>query len=38
MERACSTNRVKRNAYKVLMGKPEIKRPLGTQRSRSKYN
>jgi hypothetical protein len=28
---ACSTNREKRNAYRLLVGKPEGKRPLGTQ-------
>jgi hypothetical protein len=27
MERACSTSRVKRNAWRKLMGKPEGKRP-----------
>jgi hypothetical protein len=29
MDRACSTNREKRNTYRILMGKPEGKRPLG---------
>jgi hypothetical protein len=29
MDRACSTNGAKMNAYKTLMGKPEGKRPLG---------
>jgi hypothetical protein len=28
MDRACSTNGEKRNAYGILMGKPEGKRPL----------
>jgi hypothetical protein len=28
---ACSTNGEKRNAYKILAGKPEGKRPLGRQ-------
>jgi hypothetical protein len=28
MRRACSTNGEKRNAYKLLMGKTERKRPL----------
>jgi hypothetical protein len=28
MHRACSTNREKRNAYRILVGKPEGKRPL----------
>jgi hypothetical protein len=34
MGRACSTNGTKRNAYRILMGKPEGKRPLGRQRHR----
>jgi hypothetical protein len=34
MSRACSTNGEKRNAYKILVGKPEGKRPLGRPRSR----
>jgi hypothetical protein len=29
MGRACSTNGEKRNAYGILVGKPEGKRPLG---------
>jgi hypothetical protein len=29
MRRACSTNEEKRNAYRILVGKPERKRPLG---------
>jgi hypothetical protein len=29
-----STNREKRNAYRILVGKPEGKRPLGTPRRR----
>jgi hypothetical protein len=29
---ACSTNREKRNAYRLSEGKPEGKRPLGTPR------
>jgi hypothetical protein len=32
--RACSTNGVKRNAYRILVGKPEGKRPLGRSRLR----
>jgi hypothetical protein len=31
MGRACSTNGEKRNAYRMLVGKPEGKRPLGRQ-------
>jgi hypothetical protein len=34
MGRACSTNGEKRNAYRILVGKPEGKRPLGRQRCR----
>jgi hypothetical protein len=33
MGRACSTNE-KRNAYRILVGKPEEKRPLGRPRRR----
>jgi hypothetical protein len=33
MGRACSTNGEKRNVYRILVGKPEGKRPLGTPRS-----
>jgi hypothetical protein len=29
MGRACSTNGENRNAYRILVGKPEGKRPLG---------
>jgi hypothetical protein len=32
--RACSTNGGKRNAYSILAGKPERKRPLGRPRHR----
>jgi hypothetical protein len=32
MGRACSTNREKRNAYRILVGNPEGKRPLGRPR------
>jgi hypothetical protein len=35
MGRACSTNGEKRNAYRILVGKPEGKRPLGRPRRRS---
>jgi hypothetical protein len=34
MDRACSTKGEKRNAYRVSVGKPEGKRPLGRQRRR----
>jgi hypothetical protein len=30
----CSTNGEKRNTYRLLVGKPEGKRPLGRQRRR----
>jgi hypothetical protein len=32
MGKACSTHREKRNAYKVLVGKPEGQRPVGRGR------
>jgi hypothetical protein len=32
MDRACSMKGVKRNACRILMGKPEDKRPLGRPR------
>jgi hypothetical protein len=34
MARECSTNREKRTAYRILVGIPEGKRPLGRPRSR----
>jgi hypothetical protein len=34
MGRACSTNGEKMNAYRILVGKPEGKRPLGRPRRR----
>jgi hypothetical protein len=34
MSGACSTNWEKRNAYRLLVGKPEGKRPLGRPRRR----
>jgi hypothetical protein len=34
MGRACSTNGEKRHAYRILMGSPERKRPLGRPRRR----
>jgi hypothetical protein len=38
MGRACSTNGEKRNAYRILVGKPEGKRPLGKPRHRGMDN
>jgi hypothetical protein len=38
MGRTCSTNGEKRNAYKILVGKPEGKRPLGRPRHRWEDN
>jgi hypothetical protein len=32
MGRACSTNGEKRNAYRILVGKPEEEKPLGRPR------
>jgi hypothetical protein len=34
MDGACSTNGEKRNAYRIFVGKPEEKRPLGRPRRR----
>jgi hypothetical protein len=34
MGRACNTNGAKRNAYRILVGMPEGKRPLGRPRRR----
>jgi hypothetical protein len=34
MGRVCSTNGEKRNAYRTLVGKLEVKRPLGRPRRR----
>jgi hypothetical protein len=34
MARTCSTNGEKRNAYRILVGKPEGRRPLGRPRCR----
>jgi hypothetical protein len=34
MGRPCSTNGEKRNAYRLLVGKPQGKRPLGRPRCR----
>jgi hypothetical protein len=38
MGRACSTHGEKRNAYRVLVGKPEEKRPLGRPKRRWEDN
>jgi hypothetical protein len=38
MGRACSTHGVKRNAYWVLVEKPEGKRPLGRLRRKWEEN
>jgi hypothetical protein len=38
MGRKCSTNGEKRNVYRILMGKPEGKRPLGIPRRRWEDN
>jgi hypothetical protein len=38
MARACSKNEEERNAYRILVGKPEGKRPLGRTRRRWVYN
>jgi hypothetical protein len=34
MDRACSTNGERRNAYRILVGKPEGRSPLGRPRRR----
>jgi hypothetical protein len=34
MGRACRKNEGKRNAYRIFVGKPEVKRPLGSPRRR----
>jgi hypothetical protein len=38
MGRACSTYGERKGVYKVLVGKPEVKRPLGRPRRRWDYN
>jgi hypothetical protein len=38
MGRACNMNGEKRNAYRILVGKPERKRPLGRPRHSWVYN
>jgi hypothetical protein len=37
MCRACRTNREKRNAYRIFLGKPEGKRPPSRPRHRWKH-
>jgi hypothetical protein len=36
--RACSTHGEKRNAYRILVGKPEGRRPLGRPRRKREDN
>jgi hypothetical protein len=38
MGRECSMRRAKRNAYRILVGKPEGKRQLGRRRNRWEGN
>jgi hypothetical protein len=38
MSGECSTNGVKRNAYRILVGKPKGRRPLGRPRHRWEDN
>jgi hypothetical protein len=38
MDRACNTNGAKRNACRILVEKPEGKRPLGRHRRRWEDN
>jgi hypothetical protein len=38
MDKACSTKWEKRNAYRIFVGKPEAKRPLGKPRHRWEDN
>jgi hypothetical protein len=38
MGRACSEHGEKKNPYRILVGKPERKRPLGTPRRRWEDN
>jgi hypothetical protein len=38
MDRECNTHGEKRNAYKILVGKPEGKRPLGRPKHRREDN
>jgi hypothetical protein len=38
MDMACSTNGTKRNEYRILVGEPEEKRPIGRQKHRRMDN
>jgi hypothetical protein len=38
MGRACGTNGEKKNAYRILVGKPEGRRPFGRPRHRCVNN
>jgi hypothetical protein len=38
MDRACSTHEKKFDAYRLLVGKPEVKRPLGRHRYKWEEN
>jgi hypothetical protein len=38
MDRACSTKGAKRTAYRILVGKPDEKNPLGRPRHNIKLN
>jgi hypothetical protein len=38
VSRSCSTHGEKRNAYRILVGKPEGKRPLGRPKRRGLDN
>jgi hypothetical protein len=38
MDRACSTNGEKQNAYEILVRKPEKKRPIGRPRRKWVHN
>jgi hypothetical protein len=38
MDKACITHGEKENAYRVLVGMPEGKKPIGRQRRRWEYN
>jgi hypothetical protein len=38
MRKVCSTHKEKKNACRILVGNPEIKRPQGRARSRLENN